>query len=467
MQPLFRVRFRIFILALTLQGVLALFFAASGWSGPKEDLLQFLSRYPEISIPFTQAPGRGHFATTALLMKQIREAGYRGKFHLYIQEECRDRVAAFLPGYHATGSANQDLPFWNADTRPLEHPKGEPISRSRLQMLPRFQSLGIVGGEDLSLAPAEIGVDALLVVQPSHWQADSELRVSKPNSKYDFFYYEFKSISDARIQVEYSAPENPVEWIEGEFASLPEIRGKAKGLQTLIRNQGNRELMTIYGLGFLNRHRVLATAISALRLTGRTTLVPILNDWTKKDWERFDSVMKVFKEPYQKVSIFDPHLRGKIRNLNAGEILLIDVGAVPQSVFHFLIDESTLPPLVEGNSAVDFLSMRGKPYFSTTGRRRSETNEVYQFSKRIAGDLDGHGVQAVLGALQDCKNPNSSISEMFKKNQSAFLSKQDKLVTLTSRIDQASKCNRLLWGPLSWIQSAVSALTRNRFFARE
>jgi len=462
-----QVRFRILIFALVLNGVFAFLSAIPSWAGPNEDLVQFLNRYPELSIPFTLAPGRGHYATTALLMKQIRDAGYRGKFHLYIQEGCRDRVAAFLPGYQSTGSAKQELPFWNADTQSLETPKGEPSSVSRLQMLPKFSSLGVVGGEDLSLSPAEIGVDALLVVQPSHWQADSELRVSKPNSKTDYFYYEFKSISEARIQVEYRAPTNPVEWIHTEFKAFPELRGKAKGLQTLLRNRGDRDLMSVYGLGFSNRYWVLATTVSALRITGRAAIVPILNDWTKKDWERFDSVMKVFREPYQRVSIFDPHLRGKIRSFKSGEILLVDVGAIPQSVFHFLIDESTLPPLVEGNSAVDFLSMRGKPYFSTTGRRRSETAEVHQFSKRIAIDLAAYRPQAVAEAIQDCKNQHSPILKLFEQNQEAFLAKKDKLSTLTKRVDRASKCNRLLWGPLVWLQSALSAFTRNNFVTAE
>ena len=462
-----QVRLRIFMTVLVLEGVTGILFALPALAGPKEDLIQFLGRYPELSIPFTQAPGRGHFAATALLMKQIRDSGYTGKFHLYIQEECRDRVASFLPGYRSTGSAHQELPYWNADTQSLGPARGEPISLSRIEMLPRFKSLGIVGGEDQSLAPAEIGVDALLVVQPSHWQADSELRVSKLHSKTDYYYSEFKSISDARIQVDYTQPENPTEWIQAELATTPELKAKTTGLQTLIRNRGDRELISVYGLGFLNRYRVLATLVSALNLVGNSTLVPILNDWTKTDWDRFEAVMKVFREPYQKVSIQDPRLRSKIRNLKKGEILLIDVGAVPQSVFHFLMDESSLPPLVEGNSAVDFLSMRGKPYLSTTGRRRSETEEVYQFSREIAVHLDGHGAQSIAEILQESKRKESAMMKLFKRNRDAFLAKEDKLTTLTSRVERAAKCNRLLWGPLAWIQAGISALTRKHFVSAD
>ena len=448
---------------------LLLFLQAPGGmviAGEREDLLRFLSRFPEISIPFTHAPGRGHYATTVLLMKQIRDAGYRGKFHLFIEDKCRTKVATFLPGYNLNGPREQELPFWNADTRRLVRRAAPAIDVGSLSVLPKFKTLAIVGGEDHNLSPHTLGVEALLVVQPTQWQANSELRIATGEPSGSFYDYEFKTIEDARVRVAYSTPEDPAEWVKAEVERDPALLKKANGLATLIRNRGTRDLLSVYGLEFDGTERNLCSAIAAIRSIGRSAIVPVLNELSKDYWSSLRACLESRKLKVRSVSISDPTLGKKLRAMQDDSILIVNVGSVPQPVFYYLMDESTLPPLAEGNSTVDFLSMRGKPYFSTTSRRRSEIDEVARFQHRLAYNMYLGNVPEAAKAMQEALDPDSGLSRMFKANQEAFFAKPDKLAFLSGRIEESLGCNSLLLGSFSRFRLALSRFVSNHLWSR-
>ena len=435
-------------------------------AGDREDLLQFLKRFPELSIPFTNAPGRGHFATTALLMKQIRDSGYKGKFHLYLDERVRSRVATFLPGYLDSGPAEQNIPFWNARTHPLKAHSGIIMEVGNLAALPDFKTLAIVGGEDRHLSPSAMGVDALLVVQPSHWSAASELRVNAERYDGSYYSYAFKDAKTARVRVDYEVPEDPEAWIKAEFAYDPAHRGKAQGIVDLLRNRRNHEIFTVYGLEFQRTEQMLCSALEAIQRLGKSTLVPVLNHLSTEKWKRLVRCLEESGTRVKRVSVFDPTLRKKMRDMKENSILIVNIGPVPQSVFYYLMDESTLPPFAEGNSTIDFLSMRGKAYFSTTARRRSETAEVSRFLDHAHSDLLSGDIEDLVWAMKEAKDPNSSLSKMFRANQEAFFAKPDKLGLLTDQIEETLACNRLLRNPLARFQQALSWFVSEHLWSR-
>ena len=454
---------RAILIALLLAGTVP---HSTAFAGEREDLLQFLRRFSELSIPFTRAPGRGHFATTALLMKQIRDAGYTGKFHLYLDEQVRSRVATFLPGDVATGPARQELPFWNADTHPLKVQRGIVMKVGSLSALPDFKTLAIVGGEDRHLCPSAMGVDAMLVVQPSHWQSAAELRVNTEKSESSYYSYEFKDTQNARVRVDYEVPEDPLLWIQDEFSRDLALRGKARGITQLLRHRGNHELFTVYGLEFQSTETLLCSALDAVRVLGRSTIVPVLNELSPENWKRLNRCLQELGTKVQKVSVRDPTLRDKIRGMKDDTILIVNVGSVPQSVFYYLMDESTLPPLAEGNSTIDFLSMRGKAFFSTTARRRSETPEVFKFLNRAYMDLRSGESEDLAWAMNEAKDPESDLSKMFRANQEAFFAKPDKLGMLTDQVEETLVCNRLLRNPLARFQQALSKFVSEHLWGR-
>lgn len=453
---------------------LAIVFAGPAFSGQQGALLQFLSRFPEISIPFTRAPGRGHFATTVLLMKQIRESGYLGKFHLRICPSVRTQVAALLPGYDPAGNPVQYLPDLNADTQVLQESFGEPIQVSSFAIMPPFQTLGIVGGEDRNLPPSAIGVDALVVVQPSNWWAPAELRVSTPKADHAFYSYDFLELGNSRVWADYQTPESPLEWIRGELAKTPSMRSKLGGLEELIRSRGSTEILSAYGLEFQNGPMALSTAVAAAKKLGRPTLVLVLNDLSREGWESFekyhrfhDSLTGGSAEAIEMAEIEDESgLRKKMRNMKGNSVLIVKVGAVPQPVFNYLMDESTLPPLAEGNTTVDFLSLRGKVFFSTTGNLCSETPEVSAFSKKVSIDLKfPGGADNLADYMRQSLDPQSELVKMFKRNQEKFLKKPDKLDSIVSAISRATECSRLLVSPFSSAYSTLRELIRRRLLS--
>ncbi|NDG83934.1 MAG: hypothetical protein EBX52_02725 [Proteobacteria bacterium] len=371
-----------------------------------------------------------------------------------------------MPGYVPSGPTEQELPFWNADTRKLERRQVPLIQVGSLSALPKFKTLAIVGGEDHNLSPALVNVDALLVVQPSHWQAASELRIATGDPSGAFYDYEFKDIEYARVRVDYSVPDDAAEWAKAELARDPALKGKAAGLATLIKQRRNHEMLAVYGMEFPGTERILCSAISAIKTLGRSAIVPVLNELPKERWSKLHACLASNGVQTRRVSISDPTLGKKMRAMKEDSILIVNVGSLPQPVFYYLMDESTLPPLAEGNSTIDFLSMRGKPFFSTTGRKRSEIDQVSKFQHHAYTSLVTGDAQDLAWAMRESLKPDSELSKMFKANQEAFFSKPDKLGYLSGRIEEKLGCNDLLQGPLSRFRLAMSRFVSNHLWSR-
>jgi hypothetical protein len=63
----------------------------------------------------------------------------------------------------------------------------------------------------------------------------------------------------------------------------------------------------------------------------------------------------------------DADLPARVNRLGQGEILLVQVGSVPQSVFEFIFSQASLPATVAGANATDLARSLGKMYLDTEG----------------------------------------------------------------------------------------------------
>lgn len=399
-----------------------------------------LDQFAEISFAFTDAPGTGHFASTVLAMKRVRELGYERPFRLYIDPSVRRTVAKFLPGYFPAGPDQQKIPEWNATTYVLDL---RASLTSRVDSAHPVRSLGITGGDDLKITPDVIGVDALLVVQPPGWYSSAELRVfrnGKNRSKIRYGSFD-------RVPFVYDVPEptDVAAFARAELARIPSLTRKTEGMVALVNALASQkhEVLSAYGLSYYNGPLKLAVVADAVvfwmkrnqaNAQRRGTIIPLLSSFSDEEAEFLRGTLETWnlQDQVELIDVTNPRLTEVLANVEPGKVVIVQVGGVTQDLWNYLMAQSTFPALVAGVNGINFFTMLGKP-FLTTMMDSSEilSPDMVRLLRDMSDELSGRSGRLSY-FFDSVRDPGSSVSRAFAENHRQSLVRGDKITRLVA-----------------------------------
>ena len=347
--------------------------------------LDFLNHFDRIAFGFMPAPGYGHYATTSLMIKRVRSMGYTKHIDIYICNEGRVRktIAPLLPGYNPEVRTDQELPFLNATTHEFEYDmfknSNRPTIRKKFiakRRLLSLKTLGIIGGDRPGqLFPGDIGVDAVLTVQPSGWSKPT-LLVKTQGKPISIIFPDPQSLP---YHMEASVPTDPVAFLQEEMKMNPSVGSKLPLLELFEKYQGSHEVLTAYGLSYHDGPKKLAGIIQAIfkarvaqsSLFTGGVLVPMISNFNAEEWAEFFTEIGKVQQLASKVSVVANNdlvsAEQVMRDLDPDHLVILKVGIVPQEVWNYLVSKSSLPPTVSGTSAMNYLNTLGKPFLQTYG----------------------------------------------------------------------------------------------------
>ncbi|MGK5087673.1 hypothetical protein WDW86_08955 [Bdellovibrionota bacterium FG-2] len=345
---------------------------------------EFIQQFGEIRIGITKAPGNGHQAYAITVMKKLRELGFNGVFEVFYDPAVKGKLEFLIPGFNPEGSEVQKLSGlgrltaiewkegWQRGQSTGLDAKVSPSGKKRV-------ALGIMGGDDLKITPEQLNVDGLIRVQPTGWNMGTvALRGQIPDI--------WKDLSGAKLlpnHVKATQFKTPEEFLRNELGGSAKYRAKTPGLQSLLENMEQLEMMAAYGLSFSEGPKKLANILAGIEGARRLhperfrgpVVIPLLSSFNEAEWAQFHGFLEHLPEVKAVVTVqgtSDSGISHTIESLKGSEILVMPVGAVTQNVWNVLVERSTLPPIISGTTGRDFAKARGRPYFNTVTIRELE-----------------------------------------------------------------------------------------------
>lgn len=392
-----------------------------------KEVIELLNEFGIIRVPIADAPGSGHQAASSLLVKQLRQMGYRGEFDIVYPHSAKSKLEYLLPPFRASGPDDQYLPEWKARVREFS-------SRNSWEPLP----VGITGAMDGSLSPSVIHTRVLIRIQPANWLNPPSIEIASPVNDSAVFplLRSLPSIYEA------PRPANVKEFLSEQFSHSEVLSGKKVGLTEILLAQQEDHIQTLTSYGFGGSHNMkialllnsLAAAISDRpEMFNKPVLVNFISDLNSDQWK--DVLTLLYPETKRKLeilSVTDRHVRQKIDQAKMGEILAVNTGNVTQDVFNYLIDSSSLPPTAIGTGAINFLSTRGKPFLPLMSEAKH--NRSIYFPRNLGDvaaaftmpDLMEDGIKIVSDFLIRCHDSSSEACDKFVSESKKLLKQQDR-----------------------------------------
>ncbi len=316
-----------------------------------EDLAQLLRSLPLVRISIPNAPGNGHQAVGALIARRVRELGFTGRLEILYPPAVKSKLDVTLRGFDTNGPDAQELPALGAHAVAAS---GGPLERV---------PLGIVAASD-SGAP-DLNADVTVSVQPFGWRA--------PAVRMEGRLRHYRSMKNTVIAQRPPAPTDLDAFIEDQFGGSQRMREKKESVRALVRHLGQVELLPVYGMS--DHPAVLGTLLNGIAIAQDRqptafhggVLVPIFSHVSSFDLGRaVGSLPKQVRGRVRVVFVKEPDaVETELRAARTDEILLVQVGGVPQEVFEYFYSKETLPGTVAGVNAQNMMLSFGLPYLTT------------------------------------------------------------------------------------------------------
>ncbi|MFA5140865.1 MAG: hypothetical protein WC728_16685 [Elusimicrobiota bacterium] len=303
----------------------------------------FLSKQEVIRVFISPAPGNGHQAASATVIKRLRELGYKGSIEAVYQDSVKRKLPYLLPGFREDGPDSQAL---DGGITALSFSRFTASPPQRLEV-------GISGADEdfLPRHLPELGVHHLLQLQPMNWSFGQAIITQEEQTR-------VASLDHlSRLGYVYDIPKRA----DPRAFLARQLPGSAKlqGLNAVFDTAGRHELMPVYGVGLQNGTAKLGSLLRAVSLArpSRGVVVPVFSDIEAGSLKRMPGV--------EVLPVTDPSVEKRLQDLRPGEILVLLTGTVPQDVFEFIYSQATLPAVVAGLNARNLMRLLGLPYFRT------------------------------------------------------------------------------------------------------
>ncbi len=379
----------------------------------KAATIEYIKAQDSIRMAVYNSSGMGHQACTASIIRSIARWGYTGTIRLFFYDTTLTYDAPLFK------KMNLLFPqYWN----PLKDftVGGLTVSpRSLDRKFPVEAELGILGGydrdQDFSYM---LNVKNLVVLQPFRWTrgADAVEREGEDTVNLDElegFYTQNRAFY------------MPVPTLTAEDEKILIANGKGNELEVVkaivaaIVDPGFN-VTAVYGvttvmsatpeLGMLNFISGILEAQSAnVKNAKKGAIVVSLGTWggspmlEEPRWDRFqewvyagkassgliqpdvvftawhkdrDMAGRVFVLP-DRNKIDKATIDNAIATLKTGQVLVVNVGSLPQILFNYLYASATLPTVMEGQSTTDTALNIGQPYLKLSGNEDRQVMAAY------------------------------------------------------------------------------------------
>ncbi len=371
--------------ATALEGA-SIFDGADGEARARAKILQLLRGHEVIRLFVNSAPGYGHQAASVTVLKRLRQLGYEGRIELVYQQDTKAKLGNLLPGFNPRGKNVQTLAALGVTAISAKAFLKHGGSRN--------VKLGITGAEDGYHYDVPTGVEQYLRLQPKSWARGSLWTKKTGFVDLDPEFRELGYVYDI------PSPADPAAFVEQELSGTKRLARKAAGLSAVLAGQEGYELLPAYGLGENGVHKLrnLIGAVHEAQMSSPksfrgSVVIPLisnLNTQELMELGRDDSASAVrvgwagaaltwlrhaLGLPFEVrlasgararvVSVHTPDLARELQKLQPDDILIVRVGALPQSLFEYVFSQASMPATVAGCNASNLMHRLGKPYFNT------------------------------------------------------------------------------------------------------
>jgi len=417
----------------------------------------FLRGLETIRIGVDQAPGNGHQAASVNIMKRLRELGFQGRFEIIYAHMVKDKLEYLLPGFDPKGPDTQESRDrgWVAIKG---HIFRDYASRAR-DSYPTVPLGIMVDASDPSRGTDWLKVRSLLTIEPFGWGYGSSVQVAGQAKSLSL-----PALTSIPFQYALPAPLDSARFVIENMSVAPKLQAKVPGLVRIIEAHGRIETLAAYGLGIGGvgkLTRLLRGAHYAQKsrpdLFKGGVVVPLISRLDEQEIAQLRAGIEndaALAGKVGVVSVDDPEIAERIRQLGKGEILVVCVGPVAQNVFDLLFSRSTLPPTVAGANGENLMYLTRNPFFNTVrfshlnarlGNSRPEALDL--IDKAHAALAKGPDSQESIGKfILASMEKDSPLSAAFRGGRSKNLDRDKVLESLLA----AAVAMRF---PLSWLSS--------------
>ncbi len=396
-------------------------------------ITDFLGSQETIRVFMGEAPGNGHQAASVTVMRRLRELGFAGRFEVVYQPGVRAKLSKLLPGFNPFAGSHQTLDGLGAVLIPSQTFLRSPRTRVRL---------AITGADDYENPGASgMSADYFLVLQPQDWSEEATLQAG------DEERIELPELTELGYVYRVARPADVPSFVKEEMAHDRALAAKVPGLVKVLSRK-DHHLLPAYGLGFKGVKKldrlVKALGLARPALGGKGVVIPVISSL---DEEEVAKLKARLAEPRGRRSFFgwlartqrrtgggedssgvrvlserDLELSGALDGLGEGEVLVVLIGPVTQSVFEFLFSQATLPATVAGKNAMNLMRLLGKPFLNTVGDHPAPEGSslapedavlIRDAHDALRGRL-GSSLEDLAAFLAKSLDPESALSRFYK-----------------------------------------------------
>lgn len=316
----------------------------------EQHLQQVLQSIPTIRVFFDDASGSGHQANTLLVMKRLQKLGFEGHFEIIYSTRGRGVEDAQK---HVQGLFDAPAPAMISDKEFMT--KKSDLTTVRLS---------ISGGVDIP--------DPYVFRDLEFLKAETFLLISPQGWANSFFRSPYGGVSDiselATLGPLLDLPTigNWKTFVENALTA-EDTQRRGQGLVSLLKHIELHPSAPWYGIErhfFRSNegHQHLKQALLEIQSLKPQAfpsgiVIPVFGNGRALLPElRGDSV--------QISGLDDQSLEKRLKQLKQGEILFVEMGVLPQSLFMQFFKLATLPPVISGKGSKFLMESLGMPYIS-------------------------------------------------------------------------------------------------------
>lgn len=323
---------------------------------------EFLNQMKTLRVFYEDSSGLGHGAANINLIRRLREIGFRNNIEVFYWNYTGigESIKTMLPWAKLDNTFHNDTPlgpmgFYTMEAfgKIMEKKKGIPFS--------------ITAAYDFPVeATWTRKIKLQVYMAPLNWWQEGACRKNGT---------EYLPIcnSPELIKMGYKyyvpTPADQTIFFHEEFAGNPREKAVAEVYKA------EREYLVLSAYGFHNvspYHAPLCsgytmfTLARALQETSihKGIVIPVYSKLNENEWSYFDKLSqttnKISRLPYN-----SPQLFTKLQNLQGKEVLFVDIGNIPQSIFHYVFSQSDLPPTLYGSNGISLMRQLGAPFIPT------------------------------------------------------------------------------------------------------
>ena len=371
----------------------------------KQQIQEFLCKQSEIRMYVEDSPGFGHQSSSLLVMERLIKLGFR--------ERQITIVAANLNVIDKLSKLNAQIDGTKADQIVSIHEGVTLRIVSKDNYIENKQVLlGITGGFDnndcYAINPLEIlHVRVFIAIQPYRWdyiQADTGITQ---------IYYcekdEFKNLN--LVENDKTFVERAVfcDEVPPKVTDLEGYERQVNVINSVIDNSSIYTCAT-YGMGMNNvfsalpENMLLNLACSILCSNTGKGMKNVIISLSDINDDSYNNLSQKIQQKKEVVNEFDnfcnknelaqhikyivnpdlSSLEAKLKTMNEGEVLILQIGNVPKKLFNYAFYKSDFPPVFEGQSTSNLMLSLGLPYFQMAKTKTlSRTKSIYPSLNQI------------------------------------------------------------------------------------